>query len=57
VQARVVATPVLEGPVDGAPPITRPEESSGPPAMLIAGAVALLVLGVGGSLLAGRRGR
>lgn len=56
-QARVIATPVLEGPIDDAPPITRPQESGGPPTMLIAGAVALLVLGVGGSILAGRRGR
>jgi len=48
---------VLEGPIDNAPPLERPEAGSdGPPVMLIAGAVALLILGVGGSLLSRRRG-
>jgi hypothetical protein len=55
--ARVIATPVLEGPVDGVPPLERPQAESGPPIMLIAGAVALLVLGVGGSLITRRRGK
>jgi len=53
--ARAITTPVLEGPVDAAPPPERPAGDSGPPVMLIAGAAALLVLGVGGSLLARRR--
>jgi hypothetical protein len=55
--ARVLATPVLEGPVDSAPPVQRPQADSGPPVMLIAGAAALLVLGVGGSMLSRRRGK
>jgi hypothetical protein len=55
--ARAVATPVLEGPVDSTPPIERPQADSGPPVMLIAGAAALLVLGVGGSLISRRRGQ
>jgi LPXTG-motif cell wall-anchored protein len=53
----VIATPVIEGPVDSTPPIERPQTDSGPPVMLIAGAVALLVLGVGGSFYSRRRGQ
>jgi LPXTG-motif cell wall-anchored protein len=48
---------VLEGPVDSAPPVERPGTDSEPPVLLIAGAVALLVLGVGGSLMSRRRGK
>jgi hypothetical protein len=55
--ARVLATPVLEGPVDSAPPVERSETDSGPPVLLIAGAVALFVLGIGGSLMSRRRGK
>jgi hypothetical protein len=55
--ARVLATPVLEGPVDSAAPVERPGTDSGPPVLLIAGAVALLVLGVVGSLMSRRRGK
>jgi hypothetical protein len=56
-QARVIATPVLEGPVDEQPPIERPSDDDGLPLTLIGGAVALLVIGVGGSLLIGRMRR
>ena len=57
-QARVILTPVapvLEGPVDAKPPLQRPAEQSGPLLLLIAGAVALVVLGIAGSILSGRR--
>lgn len=58
-QARVVLTPVapvLEGPVDALPPRERSAVSgSGPPLLLIAGAAALVVLGVAGSVLSARR--
>jgi hypothetical protein len=54
-QARVIATPVLEGPVDVQPPLERPRTDDGTPTVLIAGALALVVLGVGGSFLAARR--
>jgi hypothetical protein len=45
---------VLEGPVDDAPPIQRPVDESGIPLLLIAGAVALIVIGLGGAALAAR---
>jgi hypothetical protein len=57
-QARVFLTvvpTVLEGPVDDPPPIQRPADERGMPLLLIAGAVALIVVGIGGAALSARQ--
>ena len=57
-QARVFLTAiptVLEGPVDDPPPMQRPADKRGVPLLLIAGAVALVVVGIGGAALSARR--
>lgn len=54
--ARALTPPaVLEGPVDGAPPRTVAARRQGTPVLLIAGAIALVVLGVGGAVLSARK--
>jgi hypothetical protein len=57
-QARVLLTPLpaaLEGPVDARPPLERGEEASSTPPLLVLAAVALVALGVAGSVVAGRK--
>jgi hypothetical protein len=57
-QARVVLTPppaALEGPVDARPTLERPAEATSPPALLGLAALALVALGVAGSVMAGRK--
>jgi len=46
---------VLEGPVSAGPPLERPDEARGMPPLLVVGAVALVLLGIAGSVAAGRR--
>jgi hypothetical protein len=46
---------VVEGPIDARPPLERPDDTQAPPRLLVAGAVALVVLGIAGSIIVGRK--
>jgi hypothetical protein len=55
-QARLTAPPAaVEGPIDARPPLERPDNAPAPPRLLVAGAVALVVLGIAGSIIVGRK--